>query len=173
MTRTRLLVAVLALALAAAVVALVVVWRDRDDANDRADASAELVDAAVAAEKVAAEAVARMTTYSYRTAEDDFAWVNTTSTEKFQSNFDAADAITIVKSYKAIAVGEVVDSAATAADVDHVKVLLFVDQRIRSAGKPGANNEQSRVTVQMVREEGRWLVDELQVTNLLTPQHGD
>lgn len=170
MTRSRLLIGVLALALVAALVALVVVWRDRDEANDRADAATELVDASVAAEKVAAETVTRLTTYSYRTAEEDFAWVNNAATERFQQSFDSANAIEEVRSLKAIAVGEVVDSAASAADAEHVKVLLFVDQSIRSAGRPGAVSEQTRVTVQMVRDEGRWLMDELQITNLLTPQ---
>lgn len=170
MTRSRLLIGVLALALVAAVVALVVVWRDRDQADDRADASAELVDASVAAEKVARETVTRMTTYDHRTAEEDFGWVDDAATDNFQENFDGADAISVVKSLKASAEGTVVDSAANAADVDHVKVLLFVDQKVRSEGERGYASEQSRVTVQMVREDGRWLVDEVQIDNVLNPQ---
>jgi Mce-associated membrane protein len=111
-----------------------------------------------------------LTTYSYRTAEEDFAWVQNAATERFQRSFDSANAIEEVRSLKAIAVGEVVDSAASAADAEHVKVLLFVDQSIRSAGRPGAVSEQTRVTVQMVHDEGRWLMDELQITNLLAPR---
>jgi hypothetical protein len=52
----------------------VLVWRDRDEADDRADSAEALVEASVAAEKVARDAVTRMTTYSYRTVEEDFSW---------------------------------------------------------------------------------------------------
>ena len=44
----------------------------------------------VAAEKAARDAVTRMTTYSYRTVEEDFAWVDEAGTEKFQENFAGA-----------------------------------------------------------------------------------
>lgn len=169
MTRTRLLVGVLGLALVAALVAVVVLWRDRDDADDRAAAAAELVNASVAAEKAARDTVTRMTTYNYRTAKDDFAWVDDAATEKFQENFDGAEAVATVRSLKATAEGTVVDSAANAADADHVKVLLFVDQRVRSEGTQGSKSEQTRLTVQMIREDGRWLVDEIELTNVLGP----
>ena len=134
MDRARLLVGGLVVALVASLVALVLVWQDRDDAEERADSADALVDASVAAEKVAREAVTRMTTYSYRTIEEDFAWVDEVGTQKFQENFGGAvdDSVTYITSLKAQAVGTVIDSSATAADADHVKVLLFVDQKIRS-----------------------------------------
>jgi hypothetical protein len=174
-TRDRVLVSGLVLALVAALVAAVLLWRDRDDADDRAESSTELVDASVAAEKAASEVVTRMTTYSYRTVEDDFSWVDDAGTETFQHSFaDASeDAIALIKSLKATAVGTVVDSAATAADADHVKVLLFVDQKIRSQGGKGTKLDQPRVTMQMVRQGGMWLVDEVQVNNLVSrPSNG-
>jgi Mce-associated membrane protein len=171
-TRDRLLVGGLVLALVAALVAVVLLWRDRDrdDADDRAESSAVLVDAAVAAEKEARDVVTRMTTYSFRTVEDDFSWVDDAGTENFQRNFaDASkDAIALIRSLKATAAGSIVDSSATAADADHVKVLLFVDQRIRSQGEKGSKLDQPRVTLQMVRQDGEWLVDEVQVNNLIS-----
>ena len=160
------------MALIASLVALVLVWRDRDEAEDSAASSAALVDASVDAEKVARDAVTRMTTYSYRTVEDDFAWVDEVGTENFQKNFAGAseDAVTYIKSLKAKAVGTVVDSSATAADADHVKVLLFVDQKIRSEQETRPGLDQPRVTMQMVREDGKWLVDEVQLNNLVSSQ---
>ena len=168
MDRTRLLVGGLVVALLASLVVLVLVWRDRDEAEDRAESAAALVDASVAAEKVARDAVTRMTTYSYRTVEEDFAWVDEVGTEKFQQNFAGAseDAVTFIKTLKAKAVGTVVDSSATAADADHVKVLLFVDQKIRSEQETRPGLDQPRVTMQMVREDGQWLVDEVQLNSL-------
>lgn len=167
MTRIRLLVGVLALALVAALVAVALLWRDRGDADDRADAAAEAMSASVAAEKSARETVTRMTTYSHRTVEEDFAWVEDAATEKFRQNFDGAQALETVKTVRATAEGEVVDSAASVADPDHVKVLLFVDQRIRSDETRGYKLEQTRLTVQMVRQDGQWLLDEVELTNLL------
>lgn len=168
MTRSRLLVGGLVVALVAALVAVVVFWRDRDDANERAESSAELVDASVGAEKAAREVVTRMTTYSFRTVEDDFSWVEDAGTENFQKNFEAAGSIAAIKALKAKADGTVVDSAATAASADRVKVLLFVDQKIRAEGTRGFKTDQPRVTLQMVRVDGKWLVDEVQVNNLVS-----
>lgn len=175
MTRSRVLVGGLALALVASLVAVVLLWRDRDDAEGRADASSALVEAALEAEQAARDAVTRMTSYSFRTVEEDFDWVAEAGTERFQENFAEAAkaAIAYVKSLKATAVGTVMDSAATAADADHVKVLLFVDQEIRSQGETGSRLDQPRVTMQMVQQDGEWLVDEVQVNNLVsTPGAG-
>lgn len=169
MTRARLLAGGLALALVAALVAVVLLWNDRDEANDRAEASAGLVNAEVAAEKAAREAVTRMTTYHFRTVDEDFAWVDDAGTEKFEENFTRAaeESVTLIKSLKARAAGTIVESSATAADAGHVKVLLFVDQEIRSQDERGVRLDQSRVTLQMVKQDGQWLVDEVELTNLL------
>ncbi len=168
-TRARLLVVVLVVALVASLVAVALLWRDRDDADDRASSSESLVDAEIAAEGAARDALERMTTYSFRTVEEDFGWVDDATTEKFQGNFAEAReaALTYVEAVRATAEGSVVDSAATAADADHVKVLLFADQEIRSTQEKGFRLDQSRVTMQMVRQDGDWLVDEVEVVNVL------
>jgi Mce-associated membrane protein len=168
-SRTRLLAVALAVALVAALVAVVVLWRDRDDSDGGGSSSASLVDAEIAAETAAKDALERMTTYSFRTVDEDFGWVDDATTEKFQENFAEARkaALTYVEAVQATAGGTVVDSAATAADGDHVKVLLFADQEIRSTQKKGYRVEQSRVTMQMVRQDGDWLVDEVEVVNVL------
>jgi len=92
-------------------------------------------------------------------------------TSRFQENFAAVSesAVPYIKLEKAKAKGVVVDSSATVADPEHVKVLLFVDQTIRAEGTPQPGFEQTRVTMQMVHQDGKWLVDEVEVTNLLTP----
>ena len=168
-TRDRLLVVALAVALVAALVAAVLLWRDRDDSDDRASSSESLVEAEIAAEAAAQDVLERMTTYSFRTVEEDFGWVDDATTEKFQGSFAEAReaALTYVTAVKATAEGSVVDSAATAADADHVKVLLFADQEIRSTRDKGYRLDQSRVTMQMVRQDGEWLVDEVEVVNVL------
>jgi len=140
----RVLVGALVVALVAALVGVGLLWRDRDAAEDRADRSTALVDAELAAEDAARAAVTRMTTYDFRSVEDDFSWIDEAGTDKFRKTFtDAAKpVIAYIRSVKASAEGTVVDSAATAADADHVKVLLYVDQRIRSRGKKGVDIDQ-------------------------------
>jgi Mce-associated membrane protein len=168
-TRSRIVAGALAVALVASLVTVVLLWRDRDDAEDRASRSEALVDAELAAEGAARAAVTRMTTYDFRTVEDDFSWIDEAGTDKFRTTFtDAArPVIAYIRSVKATAEGTVVDSAATAADPDHVKVLLYVDQQIRSRGRKGADVDQPRITMQMVRQGGEWLVDEVDVVSLV------
>ena len=60
-----------------------------------------------------------------------------------------------------------IDSAATVVDDSQVKVLLFVDQELTVAGQQDPKLEESRVVMQMVRQDGRWLVDDVQLLNLL------
>ncbi len=110
-----------------------------------------------------------MTTYDHRSVEEDFSWVDDAGTEQFQQTFTAAsaDAIELIKGFKSSARGTVIDSAATVVDDDHVKVLLFVDQELKAPGQPEPKLEESRVIMQMVLEDGRWLVDDVQLLNLL------
>lgn len=166
----RLVVPVLVAALAVALIAVVMLWRDRQDLVDRA-AQAEDAhrSAAPAAEEAARAAVTRMTTYDFRTVEKDFAWVEEAGTAEFQETFDSAarDAITMIKGLRSSAVGTVIDSAATVQDAKHVKVLLFVDQELMAEGQAEPVIEESRVTMHMVHQQGRWLVDQVALQNLL------
>ncbi len=88
---------------------------------------------------------------------------------QFQAYFEGAgaDSKRVIVALKATATGTVVDSAATAIDATHVKVLLFVDQEIAASEQKGTKIDQPRVTMQMVLQDGRWLVDEVAVNNLL------
>lgn len=168
MGRTRLLVGALAVVLVAALVAVLVLWQDRGSDQDIVR-DAELHRAEAAAEEAAQEAVVAMTTYSFRTVEEDFSWVESAGTADFQEYFAGASeqAVELIKEIRAEAKGTVVDSAATAIDPRHAKVLLYVDQEITSAGEEGTKVDQPRVTMQMVRQDGEWLVDEVQVLNLV------
>jgi hypothetical protein len=161
--RLQVLSGVLAIALVAALVAVVLLWRQHATDGDHEDAAA-------AAEKAARSAVTQMTTYDYRTVADDFSWVDDAGTEKFQSYFEGVSkpAIRFIKSVKASATGTVVDSAAVYEDDQHVRVLLFVDQKITSKGHRDAKLDQPRVTMHMVLQHGDWLVDAMKVNDVLT-----
>lgn len=167
----KLAVLVLALALVIALVTAVLFWRDdaTPSGNARSDAAA-LANAGAQAEEAARAAVTRMTTYDYRTVDEDFSWVDDAGTEKFQKYFASsrADAKPLIRRLQVIATGTVVDAAPRVDDADHVHVLLFVDQEIRVADEKGTKVDQPRVTMEMVRQDDVWLVDAVQVNDLLT-----
>ncbi|MCW2795857.1 hypothetical protein [Nocardioides sp.] len=159
----KILCAVLALALVAALAGVVLLWRDRADDHAREDAG-------IAAEKAARSAVTRMTTYDYRTVNDDFAWVKDAGTAAFQGYFAkvSKDAIAFIKTVKASATGTIKDSAFVVEDDEHVRVLVFVDQKITSKDQKNSKTDLPRVTLHMVLQDGHWLVDQVGINDLLT-----
>lgn len=62
--------------------------------------------------------------------------------------------------------GTVVDAASRAESEDRVVVLLFVDQTLTDDSQEENRLDQPRVTMTMVREGDRWLVDEVAINNL-------
>jgi Mce-associated membrane protein len=167
----RLVVLVLVAALAIALIAAVMLWRDRQDLMDRAEEAENAQSSAAPAEEAARAAVTRMTTYDFRTVEEDFSWVEDAGTAEFQETFTGAaeDAIKLIKGLKSSAVGTVIDSASTVVDDNRVKVLLFVDQELMAPGQEKPELEESRVTMHMVRQGDQWLVNEVELQNLLGP----
>lgn len=167
----RVLVGTVALVVAlttALVVALVV----GDDATRRPagqQQAAARAAAGAAAEDAAREAVVAMTTYDAATAQEDFAWVEEVGTPAFRDTFApaTADLVDLVTELGSSATGTVLASAGSVRDTGHVEVLLFVDQEITAPGSRPRLEEQ-RVRMQMVRSGGRWLVDEVDIDNLLT-----
>jgi Mce-associated membrane protein len=158
---TRRPAVVVALVLAAAAAGVLVLWRHADGlAESRARVTAERE----ATQAASAVAVA-MTTYDHRALEDDFAWVEEDGTDSFEETFLASTRPVreLIREQRATAEGEVTDAAGTAEDEDHVTVLLFVDQVIERAGEPEPAVESTRVVMEMVRQDGRWLVDDVQL----------
>lgn len=166
----RLLSGVLALALVGALVALGLVVGNDDTTADGSGEAYALSDAGTQAEKAARSAAVHMTTYSSTTLATDFDWVDTAGTPKFRTYYrEVSEPIKkLVRQLGSKAVGSVVDSAPKVRDVDHVTVLLFVDQVITGRDATDRQLDQPRVTMSMVRSDGRWLVDEVKLRNLLT-----
>lgn len=178
--RLQVLVTALASLLALSLVALLVVvllWQSERDDTHAGDRAVALTAAGKAADAAARKAVVAMTSYDYRTVAKDFAWVDDAGTKKFQDQFaEISKPIKeLVVALRATAKGSVVASAPVVKDRDHVTVLLFVDQEISNPGSgttgPQRGLDQPRVTMQMVREHGRWLVDEVALSNL-SPRKG-
>ncbi|WP_309648976.1 hypothetical protein [Nocardioides sp.] len=162
MTRSRVAGLLLVGALVASLVVNVLLWRDRQEVSALETSRAD-------AEAAARSAVVEMTSYDFRTVDADFAWVEDAGTQEFQEFFTAAstNAVALIKELEATARGTVVDAATVLEDETHARVLLFVDQEISSQGEDGSKLDQPRVTFEMVRQDGDWLVDEVQVNNLV------
>jgi hypothetical protein len=160
--RWRLMCAGLAGMLIAAIVGCVLLWRDGADLEGRADADR-------AAARKAERIVVTWLTYDYRTYSDDLSWVTESGTDKFRKEYSSAALEgmreRIVGPRQLISRGRVVNSAATASDADHVKVLIFTDQTItdKDIRKRGGTplHARSGVELSMVRDGDRWLVDEM------------
>ncbi len=162
MTRTtRTPAVVLALVLVAAGAGVLLLWRHADGlAESEAKVSAERE-----ATQVASDVAVAMTTYDHRTLEDDLAWIEEDGTDSFEETFLASTRPVrgLIREERATAEGTVTDAAGTAEDEDHVTVLLFVDQVIERAGEPRSAVERTRVVMEMVHQDGRWLVDDVQL----------
>ena len=158
-------VAALAVALMIALLACGLLWKANSDHEADATDRAALIQAGVDAKAAAEKAATAMTTYDYRTADEDFAWVETAATEAFQEKFSkiAQPSIDLIMSLQSSASGQVIDSGVEVADATHVKVVLFVDQRITGQSEGTSAPDQSRITMQMVEQGGVWLVDEVEL----------
>ncbi|RNL79563.1 hypothetical protein [Nocardioides marmorisolisilvae] len=171
--RLQLVVTGLGSLLLMSLVALLVVtllWQTGGSKGE--DQAVRLAAAGKAANKAARVAVVEMTTYDYKSVNKDFAWVDDAGTAKFRKQYAEVSAPIkkLVVQLKAKANGTVVDSAPIVKDADHVTVLLFVDQTISNPGSgstgPQKGLDQPRVTMKMVRQGGRWLVDEVNISSL-------
>ena len=157
--------ALLAVALAGALVAVGLLWRAEHEQRQDVAANSALIDAGAEARAAAERAAVAMSTYDYRTVEEDFAWVDTAATEEFKARFSeiSLPSINLVKTLESSAKGEVVDSGVVVEDATHVKVVLFVDQRITGKAEGTSEPDQSRVTMHMVEQGGVWLVDDVEL----------
>jgi Mce-associated membrane protein len=159
----RAVVVALVVALVASVVLLVLSWR-------RADHEHALREAGRSADAAARRIAVELTTYDYRTIAHAYDWADEDGTSRFRRQFASvsADARASVVALKVVATGEVVASAPDVEDTGHVRVLLFGDQRVRSTNSDGTRTEEPRLSMQMVRQDGRWLVDAVEMENSLS-----
>jgi hypothetical protein len=106
-----------------------------------------------------------MTSYDYRSVDEDFAWIDEDGTGQFQDTFSESTKPIrrLITRTRATATGKVSDAAGTAEDPDHVEVLLFVDQVLKRSGDARSSVDSNRVVMQMVRQHGRWLVDDVEL----------
>src|SRR5690348_17235392 len=127
--RLQLVVTGLASLLLMTLVALLVVtllWQSDGGSKD-GDRAVALAAAGKAADKAARAAVVEMTSYDYKTVDQDFGWVDDAGTTKFKKHYREVSKpiMKLVVQLKAKATGTVVASAPLPKDNAHVTVLLF------------------------------------------------
>lgn len=157
--------AALAVALVAALVAAGLLWHaDRGHKDDAARAQA-LTTAGQQAKAAAQEVAVDMTSYSWQTVDQDFSWIDTAGTAHFQETYTRVSepAKRLVKALHVTAVGSVMASGVDVLDPTHVNVVLFVDQRINGRGAGTSEPDRSRLVMHMVEQDGRWLVDSVEL----------
>lgn len=117
---------------------------------------------AVAAATVFAHDVA---TYSYRNLHRDFGRVENESTPSFRRNFiRSSDSLSkVLVQYKATASAKVLAAAVSSISANKAVVLLFVNQSVANSSQQGASTDDSRIEVTLVRDDGRWFLQDLKV----------
>jgi hypothetical protein len=170
-TARRTVAALVAALVLVVVAAVVLVVRDGGSSADAATGTTSVAAAEFAAGQDATAAASsllvRMTTYDWHHVDHDFAWL-ADGTAAFRADLPNEKQVTaIIRRVRATATGKVVAAAPQVTDADHVTVLAFVDQTIRSARQPGARSEQTRVSLGMVRQDGAWVADAVDIQSLL------
>ncbi|GAA3530505.1 hypothetical protein GCM10022234_29620 [Aeromicrobium panaciterrae] len=144
----------LLLALVVGALAYVLLRPGNDDTSARRDALEAATTAAI-----------DLTTYDHDHLDRDFAWVDDRATASFAKEYAAANKPlrAIITKLEAHAVGTVVEASATMQDSSRAKVLLFVDQTITNGTDDKTRTERNRVVMSMVKRDGTWLVDDVEL----------
>lgn len=152
----RLVIGLSAAAVVLAVVVGVLGWLTwKQDRTDEARAGA------LAAARSHAQTIL---SYDYRQIDADFAKAKRATTGKFRDEY-AKTTSTVVKptatQYKAVVSAEVKAASVRSVSPDQVVVLLFVNQTTTSTRVTGPKEDQSRVRMTLVKQDGDWLVSKI------------
>ncbi len=110
-----------------------------------------------------------LSSYDYKNlngAGSPWAEVDSHSTPSFRKDFDStkSNLSSLVNDYKATAKGKVIAAGLSSVTSSRAVALLFIDQTVtNTAQKPGTTTQPLRVELVLVRQNGKWLIDKLQV----------
>ncbi|MFI6501855.1 hypothetical protein [Nonomuraea typhae] len=141
-------------------VALWLMWADLRHLRDGRAAG---VEAMAAAKAVAPD----LLSYNYRTIEQDLARAGEHTTGQLTKHYKdlAATLVSTAKAQKTVQTTAVAGAAVERADPDRVEVLLFVNtgtvKELPGEAAPQQQITQNRARFVMIKEDGRWLVEDL------------
>jgi Mce-associated membrane protein len=149
--------AAVGLVTALAVVAVVLLWSQPSEGS---------VEAASTDAKVAAQtAIEPILSYDYRTLDQDQTDAHRYLTSDYKADYDKFFNGVVrpnATETKTVVTVKVIDAAVVREGDDRVQVLLFINRPTRNKARTVVFKDQ--VTVTMVQEDGRWLVDRLSTT---------
>jgi hypothetical protein len=121
------------------------------------------------AQKAAATYGIYLSSYDYKNLTGpNSAWANVEkhATAKFRQDFTttSTDLSKLLSQYNATASGQIVDVGLESVTGSKAVALIFVDQTVtNTVQKPNSVTQPLRVKLTMLRQNGQWLIDSLQV----------
>ena len=110
----------------------------------------------------ARDAARLLFSYDHETLEADFDKGLSVTTGEFRDQYRRTTTEVVTpgaEQYSAVVVAAVIEAAIGAASADRVTALVFLNQGTTSTRVQGQQVDQSRVRMQLVRRDGRWLVE--------------
>ncbi len=106
-----------------------------------------------------------LTSYDFGKLDENFKTVAGNSTPAFAQQYqDTTNGIKpLLQQYKAVSKSTVLQSGIVSATTERVVVALFVNQTITNTNSPQARVDRGRVELTLVEQDGRWLIDALQL----------
>lgn len=159
--RPRWFLPAVAASLVVTLVLLGLAWRAWDRAGDLADADA----AARAVQASTAERVEALFSYEHTTFDEDVAAAQEAMTDSFREEYEptAAEIRDRAVRQRRSQQARVVAVSVISSSPDRVRTLVFLDTVSVREGRDEQDVRQNRVAVTMVRDEGRWLIDDVSV----------
>lgn len=102
--------------------------------------------------------------YDYRSLDKDFAAGRMLTTGRFRSEYDKTTTkvvADVAKRYQAVVRAEVVTAGVVRASAGQVVTIVYVNQVTTSTQVKGSKVDLSRVRMTLVRQDGRWLVTQV------------
>lgn len=130
---------------------------------ESSDATVASADTKATVLDVAADAATRAYSYSWKTLGEDRAAARALMTRDMQRRYDRtmAGVGTSSRSDRTVVSAEVVESALVTTTSSYARVLLFVNQTTDGDTLEEPLLDLDRVLVTLVRDDGEWLLDEL------------
>lgn len=104
-----------------------------------------------------------LTTYDYNKIDENFQVVAKNSSPAFAKQYkEVSDQLTgIIKDFKGVSKGTVVEAGISGGDASRMDVILFVDQEITNAQLNAPRVDRSRMKMSLISDGGAWKIDSL------------
>jgi Mce-associated membrane protein len=114
----------------------------------------------------ASQYAAEVASYDYHHLNQDFALVESNSTASFRTQFSNSSAALrpILTQYHAVAKAKVVAAGLESATTNRAVASVFINQTVsNTTQKSGPTTDQSRLELTLVRQHGKWLIENLKL----------